>query len=83
MRWGGGRVAIFIDGKLQAEEAYEGELAYMEPKPFLLGKGGFWGGVLPGENWKNGFLGWMDEVKVYDRALSDKEIDSISKKPKH
>ena len=66
----GTRLKIYVNGKLEAEEAYTG-LLRSDHAPIHLG-----GGKLSGTDWGNQFTanGTIDEVAIWDRALSADEI---------
>ncbi len=70
----GGNAAIFVDGAL-AEATTSAAAILTSTAQLVLG------------GWSNGttatpaFTGWIDEVQVYDRALSDAEIDYLVNHP--
>jgi large repetitive protein len=57
----GKRIALFVDGQLEATINATGPVA-MNTEPLLLGER---------------FDGWLDDARLFDRGLSDKEIDSL------
>ncbi len=69
-----GKVCLYIDGRKVAENTFSGQIN-TNSIPFQIGKrsdGGYFGGII-------------DEVRIYDRALSASEIASIyaANKPVH
>src|SRR5205085_7382643 len=64
------KMAIWINGKKVMEDFFGGQANYGFHGPFNLGRrpGGF-------NDWH--LAGTMDEVRVYDRALSDVEIGQL------
>jgi hypothetical protein len=74
MRWDGSMIAVFVDGVLRGATPYDPVpdigLSYYNGSDLVVGAGTAWGGPqLPHE-----FVGQMDDVRFYGRALSDTEI---------
>lgn len=69
----GSALKIYINGKLEAQEAYSGLLRSYSA-PVFVGGGG-----LSGSSWGNQFTvhGTIDEVIIWDRALAADEIASL------
>lgn len=69
----GKHVSLYIDGKLEGRAEYSGPLR-ADRAPVLLG-----GASLGGVEWGNHFTSdvILDEVMIFDRALSDREIHEL------
>ncbi len=75
----GSAMKLYIDGSMVAERSQSGNLKPMEPTSFLsIGSedGRTHNPSLPGTRYFNGLI---DEVAIYNQALSADEIASISK----
>lgn len=75
MRWDGMTLDLFVDGEKHDSKAYdpvpELGLSYHDTSQFGLAIGSYWSS-LPGTNHE--FIGQLDEVRMYSRARSDREI---------
>ncbi|MDD7986191.1 LamG domain-containing protein [Lentisphaera marina] len=58
---------VFVDGKLENSRARSGAIRY-DYQPIWIGGNS----ERPGREWN----GWIDEVAIYSRALSDQEIEN-------
>ena len=69
----GAAVKLYVNGHLEKTEAYSGRLR-SDRAPVHLG-----GGKLFGVDWGNHFTvhGIVDEVKIYDRALTHSEVKQM------
>jgi hypothetical protein len=69
-----GRIRLYIDGELvgvsKPFSGGEGKMAYLRDAPVTLGRGGTSG-------WRRAFQGLIDEVCIYNRALSEEEIQAL------
>lgn len=69
-------LSIFIDGCLKASQDSPGPIAFANAAPFTAGKSpctGSFDGTIP-------FVGALDEIQVYLRALSDEEIALLAER---
>jgi hypothetical protein len=73
-----GRMLLYVNGKLIGSETHVGEIR-LDPeslnRPLIIG------GELNGSNINeidSEFNGYIDDVRIYNRALSDKEIDALA-----
>ena len=66
---------LYIDGVLEGRAVYSGPLR-PDGAPVLLG-----GASLAGVEWGNQFTSdvFLDEVMIFDRALSEREIRQLSR----
>jgi hypothetical protein len=69
----GATVKLYVNGNLDKTEAYSGPLR-SDKAPVHLG-----GGKLFGVDWGNNFTvnGLVDEVMIYNRAMSDNEVRQL------
>jgi large repetitive protein len=66
----GKRVALFLDGELEEAVSATGPIA-VNTEPVLVGQNSM------GQT--QSFKGWIDELRLYGRALSDPEIKALSR----
>jgi hypothetical protein len=73
-----GKMSLYVNGKLIGAQTYVGEIR-LDPeslnRPLVIG------GELNGPNIdeaSNEFDGYIDEVRIYDHALSDEEIETLA-----
>jgi len=73
-----GKMSLYVDGKLIGSQTHVGEIR-LDPeslnRPLVIG------GELNGPNIdeaSNKFDGYIDDVRIYDRALSDEEIETLA-----
>lgn len=71
-RYDGGKVAFFVDGRVVAEKPAMGSLLKGDSQPWLIGA------ALNDGPPEGGFHGLIDHAAVWNRALSDDEIELIS-----
>lgn len=71
--WDGKTITIYIDGKKVKELPCKGKLSKGNGPLFIASRGG-------GGRWIEGFI---DEVKIYNRALDAKEITADMENPAH
>ena len=64
--WDGTLLRIYVDGRLR-KLAWQTVVPGVNDYPLTIG---------------NGFEGRLDEVKIYDRALTAKEVASLYSRPK-
>lgn len=76
-RRGGGTISLFVDGR-QAAQAKETLGSLSNPEPLVIGKAGFANNV-GGPPAMNDLFGAIDDVRVYSRALGDKEIADLAR----
>lgn len=69
-----GRVAIFVNGKLTASKDHD-VARVANTEPVIIGREA-WGGDPPKNNTPGLFIGCMDEIKVWTRALPEGEIQA-------
>lgn len=70
--WDGSTARIYVDGELKASASYSATLT-SQPYALTLACRKTTGGV-PGAYW---FQGYLDEVRIYNRALSEEEIKAL------
>ncbi|MDM8559047.1 LamG domain-containing protein [Candidatus Parabeggiatoa sp. HSG14] len=69
--WDGDRVALYIDGQLAQTDVCEGSSTFDSPNNMRIGAP---------SNKLSGYLsGQVDELRIYNRALTDVEIQSLYK----
>jgi hypothetical protein len=73
-----GRMSLYVNGKLIGTQTHVGEIR-LDPeslnRPLAIGA------ELNGpsiDDPSNGFIGYVRDVRIYDRALSDEEIETLS-----
>ena len=66
----GRKVALFLDGELEEAVSVTGSVA-VNTEPVMVGQNSM-GRTAP-------FQGWIDEVRLYGRGLSDQEIKTLSR----
>ncbi|HYG33386.1 MAG TPA: LamG domain-containing protein [Clostridia bacterium] len=64
----GQRMALYLDGKLEASAKVTGRMAYNEA-PVFIGENP----IRPGRQ----FNGWIDDVRLYSRGLTEAEIQEL------
>ena len=67
----GERLALFINGELADELAWEGSISYGE-RPLQIGRNGYYTDRLA-----HYFMGSLDDIRIYDRALSSSEVEAL------
>jgi hypothetical protein len=74
---------VYVNGVKVSNPEWEqrgttGGLNFTTPTKAILGT---WGSVVDkkAEDWQKGMTGQMDEVRVYNKALADKDIDALYK----
>ncbi len=74
---------VYVNGVKISNPEWEqrgtlGALNFATPTNVVLGA---WGSVVAGkaEDWQKGMTGQMDEVRVFNKALADKDIDALYK----
>lgn len=70
----GNQARLYIDGKLQAETALSNPFSYGNSDPLAIGMH-YYPGVPP--RWAYPFKGVIDEVRIYNRAFSPLEVNSL------
>ncbi len=68
------RVAIYVDGKLAASKENDLERG-SNGEPVIIGREA-WGGDPPKDTTPGFFIGSLDEIKIWTRALSEGEIQA-------
>jgi len=63
----GAAVRLYIDGQEAGSQPFSGDIAVQPSRNLYIGK----------NSWDNSFNGLIDEVKIYDRDLSQSEIQDI------
>ncbi|MDN5358449.1 MAG: hypothetical protein PWP76_292 [Candidatus Diapherotrites archaeon] len=58
-----GMLKLYVDGKLVDTESFNEDISDC-PQPLFIGRGSYWGGMI-------------DEVRIYDRALTDEEVQKL------
>jgi sucrose-6-phosphate hydrolase SacC (GH32 family) len=71
-RYDGARLQMFVDGVLMSEAFPAGPLREGNAEPCLIGAESTGGGI------NSGWKGMIDHVAIWDRALSDLEIERLS-----
>ena len=71
-RYDGARLQMFADGVLMDEKLLAGPLREGNPEPCLIGAESSGGAI--GSGWK----GQIDHVAIWDRALTDAEVERLS-----
>ena len=64
--WDGSRIRIYVDGELKGETSVTGTINTADTGPIYIGHDDGWAGRY--------FNGTIDEVRIYNRALSPAEI---------
>jgi hypothetical protein len=71
----GAQIALYVDGAQEDASPYDQPL-YLGDRPVFLGRSGECGG--PGEdNYDGPMDGWLDDVRIYDRALNAAEVTAL------
>ncbi len=70
----GDQARLYIDGKLQAETILSFPFSYGNSDPLAIGMH-YYPGVPP--QWAYPFKGVIDEVRIYNRAFSPSEVNSL------
>ncbi len=71
-RYDGTNLQMFVDGVLMGEATPRGPLRQGNPEPCLIGAESY------GANIKSGWKGLIDHAALWDRALTDAEIERLS-----
>jgi large repetitive protein len=75
---GQSRIQLFVNGVLEGTAPHGAAIAYDPTRPLFLARTGECGG--PGEaTWDASLNGALDDVRVYDRVLSDKEVAMLAR----
>lgn len=68
-RYDGNEFRLYQDGELVASETRSGDITYTDNRPFVIGTKSW--------NRKGSWPGRIDDVRVYDEALSEERIQEI------
>jgi hypothetical protein len=75
--WDGNRMKAYLNGTASSQERLFTGLINATSEPVVIGYNADWGGGVGGDY----FDGTIDEVRIYNRALSDSEIMALVPEP--
>jgi len=79
LNFGPGGMQLYLNGQVQGASEYHGGLAFAETpantEPILLGADSYWS---KNQRHRNHFLGEIDDVRIYDRALPESDVQRLA-----